>query len=444
MLTFLLTNRQITIKQNNNATFSAHFCIVPFASKDSERAITFFSDWFSQQTEFSTSLEDMEKSELAKCLEKFYLSARQKDGGYYKATSLRSIRAGLDRYLQSTELKKPFSITADPEFTQANKALDAFVKTLRKDGEIAGVVHKETLTREIVEKLFQSGQLGPADSKNPSQLQNTVWFYISLYFGKRGRENQRKMTKQMLVLRTTPNGRRYYEINPRSVAGALPSTKNHQGGIQDDEDESDAKMFELPGSARCPVQIVRNYLLHLNPDADYFYQKPRALSAGKFNPEVDPIWFCNSPLGERPLGEMMKKMTSKAGISPYLTNHCIRATTVTVLGEENIEARRIRAVTGHKSDASIDSYNSRPSLQQFQQMSNIISSFVSGQEESTDAAMAASTATPDQARKPEASPFPLREANQNLLLQQQFQQFQQQPQGSFFGCTFNITNNYNF
>ena len=124
----------------------------------------------------------MEKSELAKCLEKFYLSARQKDGGYYKATSLRSIRAGLDRYLQSTELKKPFSIMADPEFTQANKALDAFVKTLRKDGEIAGVVHKETLTREIVEKLFQSGQLGPADSKNPSQLQNTVWFYISLYF----------------------------------------------------------------------------------------------------------------------------------------------------------------------------------------------------------------------------------------------------------------------
>ena len=141
---------------------------------------------------------------------------------------------------------------------------------------------------------------------------------------------------------------------------------------------------------------------------------------------------------------MMKKMTSKAGISPHLTNHSIRATTVTVLGEENIEARRIRAVTGHKSDASIDSYNSRPSLQQFQQMSNIISSFVSGQEESTDAAMAASTATPDQARKPEASPFPLREANQNLLLQQQFQQFQQQPQGSFFGCTFNITNNYNF
>lgn len=89
----------------------------------------------------------MEKVDLAKCLEKFYLGARQKDGNYYyKASSLRSIRAGLDRFLQSPELKKPYSIISDPEFLQANKALDAFVKTLRKDGDIAGVVHKDTLT----------------------------------------------------------------------------------------------------------------------------------------------------------------------------------------------------------------------------------------------------------------------------------------------------------
>ena len=230
----------------------------------------------------------MEKTEVSKCLEKFYLSARQKDGGYYKASTLKSIRAGLDRYLQSTLLKKSFSIVTDPEFIQANKALDAFVKIFRKDGEIAGVIHKETLTRGIIVKLFQSGQLGPADKKNPLQLQNTVWFYVSLYFGKRGRENQRKMTKPMLVLRTTPNCHHYYEVN-HSMAGVLPSTKNHQGRIQDGEDESNAKMFELPGSPRCPVQTVKSYLLHLHPDADFFYQKPRALDAGKFNPELDPI-----------------------------------------------------------------------------------------------------------------------------------------------------------
>ena len=83
-------------------------------------------------TEFSTQLEEMEKGEVAKCLERFYLSARQKDGSYYKSTTLRCIRAGLDRHLQRPELTKPFSIITDPEFLQANKALDAFIKTLRK------------------------------------------------------------------------------------------------------------------------------------------------------------------------------------------------------------------------------------------------------------------------------------------------------------------------
>ena len=265
-----------------------------------------FLEWFLQQTEFSTQLEEMEKGELAKCLEKFYLSARQKDGSYYKSTTLRCIRAGLDRHLQRPELTKPFSIITDPEFLQANKALDAFIKTLRKNGEIAGVVHKETLTREIVEKLFHFGQFGPADSKNPIQLQNTVWFYIALYFGKRGRENQRNMTKKMLLLRTTPSGRQYYEID-RSGAGALPSTKNHQGGLKDEEDESNAKMFECHGSSRCPVETVKNYLLHLNPEADFFFQKPRAIAAAKFNPEVDKTWFCNAPLGEKEPGRNDEK-----------------------------------------------------------------------------------------------------------------------------------------
>jgi len=66
-------------------------------------------------------------------------------------------------------------------------------------------------------------------------------------------------------------------------------------------------------------------------------------------------------------------------------------------------------------------------------MSNTLLSFTSGQRESTGAA---STATPE-ASKAE-------EANCHLYLQHQFQQSQQHLQGSFFSCTFDITNNYNF
>ena len=40
-----------------------------------------------------------------------------------------------------------------------------------------------------------------------------------------------------------------------------------------------------------------------------------------------------------------------------LTNHCVRATAVTVLSDRNVEARHIKAVKVHKSDSAIESYN---------------------------------------------------------------------------------------
>jgi len=39
----------------------------------------------------------------------------------------------------------------------------------------------------------------------------------------------------------------YFELN-RSRPVSLPATKNHQGGLGDSEDESDAKIFPVPDS----------------------------------------------------------------------------------------------------------------------------------------------------------------------------------------------------
>ena len=63
----------------------------------------------------------------------------------------------------------------DPAFTEANKVLDAFVCERPKEtGKIAGVVHKKAISKEQMKKLFESGELGPADSLNPAQLQRTA------------------------------------------------------------------------------------------------------------------------------------------------------------------------------------------------------------------------------------------------------------------------------
>ena len=61
-------------------------------------------------------------------------------------------------------------------------------------------------------------------------------------------------------------------------------------------------------------------------------------------------------------------MSERAGISPYYTNHSLRATTVTVLSSINVETRKIKAVTGHRRDTSVVRYCERPILSLFKHM----------------------------------------------------------------------------
>ena len=139
-------------------------------------------------------------------------------------------------------------------------------------------------------------------------------------------------------------------------------------------------MLESPKSSRCPVKTLENYLKYLDPAEENLFQRPRPLS-GKFNPDIDQVWFCQVPVGQSVLISMMKSMSQKAGIEPHLTNHCVRVTSVTVLSDNNVEARHIKAVTDHKSDQSIESYSVRPSFRQKENMSNILSRFISSEEE---------------------------------------------------------------
>ena len=139
----------------------------------------FLVDWFSQQDEFTTDMEAMNKEELNKCLRKFYMSARKQDGGYYDEAALTSIRSAIDRHLRNEPHNKPFSIISDSQFTEANKALNSFLKTLSKSGQICSTVHKPALTTEAVSKLYEAGELVDARRLDPQKLQQTAWFFYN-------------------------------------------------------------------------------------------------------------------------------------------------------------------------------------------------------------------------------------------------------------------------
>ena len=119
----------------------------------------------------------MSKEGLNACLKCFYTSARKKDGTYYKTSFMKSIRAAIDHFLRSLLHNKPFSIIADPAFTEANKVLKAFAKSLRKTGKIGGVVYKKAPQESSKEQLKK-----PLDSRELRKCPQLLNFPMRLKY----------------------------------------------------------------------------------------------------------------------------------------------------------------------------------------------------------------------------------------------------------------------
>ena len=82
---------------------------------------------------------------------------------------------------------------------------------------------------------------------------------------------------------------------------------------------------------------------------------------------------------------MMKEISLGAGLSKTYTNHCDRATAVTIWSGTEIPARHIMNISGHASEQSIASYDTRPSVQQLERCSGILSSTLITTERSSEA-----------------------------------------------------------
>ena len=132
------------------------------------------------------------------------------DGTEFKVLSLKAIRAAVNRYLRQPPNNKPWWIVGDSAFQKSDKVLKAICKQMMQEGKVGPTLHKNPITSEQLQQLYGTGQPGEGDTLDPSQILRTKWFYIT--FCLKGNENHRKLTSDMLVLRSTPQGRRYYEF----------------------------------------------------------------------------------------------------------------------------------------------------------------------------------------------------------------------------------------
>lgn len=273
------------------------------------------------------------KCEMDQILNSFYVEARKEDGSMYKKTSFSSLRFGIQRHMKKI---RDINIIDDPEFQSSNEIFKAQCVQLKKAG-LAKIDHKQEITKSDLNLLYSSGVFSTA---KPSTLQRKVFFEVILYLCRRGRQNLRNLSTDSFEVKKFPDGKRYVVL----VKDEL--TKNNR--VNDEYREGG--MIVETGEENCPVASFLFYVDKLNPKLKVFFQRP------KESPTLSGPWFDNQVLGQKSIDKMMKNISKEAKLSQIYTNHCIRATCITLLDSAGVEARHIMSISGHKSEASLRSY----------------------------------------------------------------------------------------
>ena len=245
--------------------------------------------------------------ELASILRKFYAEARRRDGNLYTKASLADIRCGLMRHFKQ-ELN--VDITKDVEFCEANRVYETKCAELKKHfGFERGPSRLPSIADEDIKKLYLSGIFS---TKNPTTLQNKVFFEIMLFFFcPRGSQlNLRRLKKNDFEVKINSQGKR-----------CVVKTTDHRA---DNLQAGEERIMIAIDSPFCPVFSFEKYLSHLNPFNEFLFQRPKSCGDGL-------VWYDNMAVGENTLKKKMQVISQQADLSTIYSNYSIKLMTSTML-----------------------------------------------------------------------------------------------------------------
>ena len=143
--------------------------------------IIVYTDWC-QERNITTPLLKMNSKELDQNLARFYAEARTKKGEEYSRSTLLGFRNSIELHLNNNGVT--VKISKNRVFQNSNKILDAKLRINRHAGK-ENIQHKPVIVPSDLAKIRASPFLGMT---TPAGLLRRTWFYISLYWCRRGRE----------------------------------------------------------------------------------------------------------------------------------------------------------------------------------------------------------------------------------------------------------------
>ena len=289
----------------------------------------------------------------------FYSKLEKKNNELYTPSTLVCIRASIQRHLDQTT-HGGIDIRKDKIFQKSNNVLKkkASMFLENKCGKIEGFPAIEEKDMIKINHYF--------DQSTPSILQQQVWFNITYHLGLRGREAQRHLTTDSLVIKEDSDGKRFVALAHDFIT---KNTKASQALNRNDfETIRQARMYELGmGDKLCPVKAFEIYLQKIGSlNGNVLF--PKCCTKNQISRTQQ--WYSNAVIGKNTLGTMMKTISKEAGLSKIYTNHSIRVTTVNVLKEAGYTNDKIQGITGHRSDSSVTRYCRKRKDSVMREMSN--------------------------------------------------------------------------
>jgi hypothetical protein len=278
----------------------------------------------------STAFDGLTKIEMNELLEKFYMACRTNDDSEYKSSSLTTMRQNLCRSLKQSH---DYDIVNDDTFKSSNAIFINKLKYLKKNG-YGSINHHADISEPDLKKIVAT-----LSTDNPKELQLYVWFNLQIFFCRRGMENLELLKKD------------HYEVSVVNGKNILRQTvdemsKNHR---ENDTSRSHGSVIEEQNNDKCPVAMFLKYLSKLDPRCPYLWQIPR-----KNLTDFDGYWY-ERKAGVKSIQCYMKTISQLCGLSTTYTNHCVRATTCTLLGKHFSDIN-VQSISGHKSLSGLSHY----------------------------------------------------------------------------------------
>ena len=310
------------------------------------------------------NIENLPTSELNHLLSKFFIEVRRKDGKEYEPGTVSSVQRSIQRYLN--DKKSSVNILKDNEFEESRKVLAAKRRSLVNTHGKGNKPHAaDALDDKEEDALFDSGEFG---LENPVSLQRTIWWFLSLHFGFRARDESRKLRWGDVELQQDPltGQERLVWLAERGTKTRIGQEHGHQRSFQ-------PKIFATDNN-RCPIKFYKAFESHRpaemkKPDSPFY------LAVRHHRKPTDTIWYMKSPLGKNEIGKFMVKAAEKAGLGSSgkkLTNHSVRKTCISRLLDANVPETFVAQLSGHKNINSLQHYKTASTVHQ-QRMSATLS-----------------------------------------------------------------------